>query len=360
MQTNEGVGARAGARRGLPLLVLCAASACALALAAAAAAASWQGHAAAAQQARAAQQAQAAQPPQAGAQQPQSSARPAQDPNQLSAQGPTPAAAGRVVYGEFQSASLGRAVRYAVSLPAGYDERPKQRYPLVLFLHGLNNSERDWEGQGIEAKLAALRAAGRVGDFIVAVPFGANSFYLNSKDGVRYEDAIVKDFLPFIEAQYRTTGDARHRLIAGLSMGGSGALLIAFKHPELFAGVATNSAALFSELPQRPAPEDRRGGYYYALALKLFGDPPDAAHFQANNPLNLAKTNADKIKRLRIYFDVGEQDRYGFDAGNRQLDQVLTATGVKHEFHLVPGGHGWTFLAERAEPAFEFVWQTIR
>jgi enterochelin esterase-like enzyme len=340
MPTNEPVGARRGARKGLLSPVLYAALACALALATAAAAATWQGLAAAVQQ--------------------RQGVAPAttQGPAQVAAQ--TGAAAGRVEYGEFQSASLGRAVRYAVSLPPGYDEKPKQRYPLVLFLHGLNNSERDWEGQGIEAKLTALRATGRVGDFIVAVPYGANSFYLNSKDGTRYEDAIVKDFLPFVDAKYRTTADARHRLIAGLSMGGSGALLIAFKHPEMFAGVATNSAALFGELPKPPAPDDRRGGYYYALAVKLFGDPPDAAHFQANNPLYLAKTNADKLKHLKIYFDVGEQDRYGFDAGNRQLDAMLTAAGVKHEFHLVPGGHGWTFLAERAEPAFEFVWQTIR
>ncbi|MCA1615482.1 MAG: esterase family protein, partial [Acidobacteria bacterium] len=166
---------------------------------------------------------------------------------------PTPAAAqagGRVEYTEFESASLGgRKVRCAVSLPASYDADKARRYPLVVFLHGLNNSERDWEAEGMQARLESLRAAGKVGDFVVAAPFGGNSFYLNAKGGAAYEDAIVKDFIPFVERQYRAGGKPALRLIEGLSMGGYGALLIAFKHPEMFAGVAAHSAALFDGLP---------------------------------------------------------------------------------------------------------------
>ncbi|HEX8457413.1 MAG TPA: alpha/beta hydrolase-fold protein [Pyrinomonadaceae bacterium] len=269
--------------------------------------------------------------------------------------------AGRIEYAEFPSESLGRSVRYAVSLPPSYDKQPARRYPLVIFLHGLNNDERDWESRCIETKLEALRAASKVGDFIVAVPYGANSFYLNARDGTRYEDAIVKDFLPFIDKTYRTLPAPRSRLIEGISMGGYGALLIAFKHPELFAGVAAHSAALFDELPQPPkSAEDRGGRYRYELATKLFGSPPDPAFFQANNPLHLARTNASAIKRLKIYFDIGESDRYGFERGNAQLSAVLKAGGVAHEYTLAPGGHGWAFLADRSEPAFTFVWNTVR
>ncbi|HEY0101138.1 MAG TPA: alpha/beta hydrolase-fold protein [Pyrinomonadaceae bacterium] len=269
--------------------------------------------------------------------------------------------AGRVEYAEFASASLGRNVRYAVSLPPSYDRKSAQRYPLVIFLHGLNNDERDWESHCIETKLEALRAASKVGDFIVAIPYGANSFYLNAQDGTRYEDAIVKDFLPFIDKTYRTIASPRSRLIAGLSMGGYGALLIAFKHPELFAGVAAHSAALFEELPQAPkSPEDRGGKYRYDLATKLFGSPPDAAFFQANNPLYLARTNAAALKRLKIYFDIGQSDRYGFEKGNLKLSETLKAAGVAHEYTLAPGAHGWSFLVDRSEPAFLFIWNTLR
>lgn len=270
-------------------------------------------------------------------------------------------AAGRVEYGEFPSASLGRGVRYAVSLPPSYDAEKPRRYPVVIFLHGLNNDERDWESQGMEARLAELRAAGKVGEFIVALPFGANSFYLNAKNGARYEDAVVKDFLPFVDAKYRTTAKPAGRLIEGISMGGYGALLIAFKHPELFAGVAAHSAALFDALPRPPSsPADRGAAFRYALATRLFGEPPDEEYFQANNPLQLARANAARLKSLAIYFDVGESDRYGFEAGNRQLDAVLTAAGVRHEYTLAPGGHGWSFLLARSEPALAFVWRALR
>ncbi len=270
---------------------------------------------------------------------------------------------GRIEYAEFPSASLKRNVRYAVSLPPSYDKKssPPQRYPLVIFLHGLNNDERDWESHCIETKLEALRASAKVGEFIVAIPYGANSFYLNAQDGTRYEDAIVKDFLPFVDKTYRTIPSPRSRLIEGISMGGYGALLIAFKHPELFVGVAAHSAALFDELPQPPkSPEDRGGKYRYDLATKLFGAPPDPAFFQANNPLHLARTNAAQIKRLKIYFDIGESDRYGFERGNQKLADTLKAVGVAHEYTLAPGSHGWSFLVERSEPAFTFIWNTLQ
>jgi S-formylglutathione hydrolase len=281
----------------------------------------------------------------------------AQQPSQA-----TPAAAskGRVEYTEFESASLGQKVRCAISLPASYDAKKQQRYPVVVFLHGLNNDERSWESEGMQARLEELRAAGKVGEFVVAMPFGANSFYLNAKDGARYEDAIVKDFLPFVDKNYRTLAKPSARVIEGISMGGYGALLIAFKHPELFAGVAAHSAALFDELPAAPADQtDRRAGYRYMLATKLFGTPPDSAYFMATNPLALARANASQIKRLKIYFDVGDHDRYGFQGGNQKLDAALTEAGVRHEFTLAPGDHGWSFLNARGEQALAFVWGAL-
>jgi enterochelin esterase-like enzyme len=285
-----------------------------------------------------------------------------QPPRPAAPPAPSPPSApkGRVEYAEFDSALLGQKVRCAISLPASYDAKKQQRYPLVVFLHGLNNDERSWEGEGMQARLEELRAAGKVGDFIVAMPYGANSFYLNAKDGARYEDAVVKDFLPFVDKNYRTTARAGERVIEGLSMGGYGALLIAFKHPELFSGVAAHSAALFDELPAQPADAaDRRAGYRYTLATKLFGTPPDLAYFQSNNPLQLARSNAAAIKKLKIYFDVGDHDRYGFQGGNRKLDAILTEAGVRHEFTLAPGDHGWSFLNARSEPALAFVWSAL-
>lgn len=264
--------------------------------------------------------------------------------------------AGRVDYGVFSSPSLGSDVAYAVSLPPSYDREPSRRFPVVIFLHGLFNSERDWVGRGVQAQIDQLRADHKIGEFIVAVPYGANSFYLNGKDGSKYEDAIVKDFIPFVDKTFRTTASPRGRVIQGISMGGFGALVIAFKHPEMFTAVAAHCAAIFEELPKPPtSPDDRRGAYRYEIATKIFGNPPDPVFFAANNPLGLVASRAGQLKGLKIYFDVGEQDRYGFAAGNRLFDAALTKAGIAHEFHLTPGDHGWSYLIGRSEPAFEFV-----
>ncbi len=264
-----------------------------------------------------------------------------------------------IEYAKFNSTSLGSSINYAISLPASYNKDSSQRYPIVIFLHGLFNDEKDWQDRGIQAKLDELRSLGKVGEYIIAIPYGANSFYLNAKNGLRYEDAIVKDFIPFIDKTYRT--NPKNRMIAGISMGGYGALMIAFKHPEMFVGVAAHCAALFEELPKAPtSPKDTRGKYRYEIATQLYGKPLDPEHFQQNNPLQLVKVNAEKIKKLKIYFDIGQQDRYGFETANQQLDSILTKSNIKHEFNLVEGEHGWSFLLTRTEPAFIFYWNTLK
>lgn len=265
----------------------------------------------------------------------------------------------KVEYAQFNSVSLGNKINYAVSLPDSYGKNSSQRYPLVIFLHGLFNDEKDWQDRGVQSKLDELRSSGKVGEYIIAIPYGANSFYLNSKNGLRYEDAIVKDFIPFIDKTYRT--QPKNRMIAGISMGGYGALMIAFKHPEMFVGVAAHCAALFEELPKAPtSPKDARGKYRYEIAMELYGKPLDSDHFQQNNPLNLVRVNKEKIKNLKIYFDIGKQDRYGFEGANLLLDDILTKANVKHEFVLVDGEHGWSFLLARSEPAFVFYWNTLK
>lgn len=274
---------------------------------------------------------------------------------------PRESTGGRVIYTTFKSASLKQEVNCAISLPESYDKDPARHYPVVFFLHGLFNNERDWEERGIQRKLVDLRAAGKVGEYIVAIPYGANSFYLNGKDGTRYEDAIVKDFIPYVDHTYRTLGNQQGRVIEGISMGGYGALVIAFKYPNLFSGVVTHCAALFDELPKPPtSASDMRGKYRYEIASKIYGNPPDQKFFEENSPLYLAKTNAAKIKGLKIYFDVGSEDRYGFDTGNKQLHEALMAAGVRHDFTLTAGNHGWGYLLGRSEEDFTAVWKIFK
>lgn len=267
----------------------------------------------------------------------------------------------RVEYGSLQSAALGRELKYAVQLPASYDKDKKRQYPVLYFLHGMNGSEGEFQKRGVAAAVSRMRQDGKVGEFIIVAPDGANSFYINAKNGLRYEDAILKDLIPHIEKSYRAVATPVGRAIQGISMGGFGALSLAFRHPEMFSSVTAHSSALFEALPN-PTGDDRRSQFMSRMIGHLYGNPPDEEYFRSYNPISLAESNAAAIKKsgLKIYFDVGEQDRYGFQGGNKVLDERLSKAGVAHEFHLFPGNHGWEYMLSVADRSYDFLWKHLK
>jgi S-formylglutathione hydrolase FrmB len=265
-----------------------------------------------------------------------------------------PAHAGRVECSAVPSKLLGRAVRYCAMLPPSYDAEKTRRYPILYYLHGLGENEQTFVDFGGWSLLENLQEAKRIGEYLVVIPEGGRSFYINSRDGKqRYEDFFLREFLPAVEAKYRVRAGRAARGIAGVSMGGYGALRLAFLRPEMFASVSAHSAALLAELPKN-LPTSSRGLQGRLLALgETFGVPFDRAFWEKNHPLTLAQRAAG-LGKLKIYFDCGTSDEYGFDAGARALAGALQARGIAHEFHLYPGGHGWAYLAEHVAATFQF------
>src|SRR2546425_8718612 len=137
-----------------------------------------------------------------------------------------------VQYSSLQSAALGKQLKFAIQLPPSYEADTKRRYPVLYFLHGMFGNEGEFERRRVAATVGKLREEGKIGEFIIVAAAGENSFYLNAKNGAQYEDAIIKDLIPYIEKNYRAIGTPGGRAIQGISMGGWGALLLAFKHPE--------------------------------------------------------------------------------------------------------------------------------
>jgi enterochelin esterase family protein len=273
-----------------------------------------------------------------------------------------PAADGsRIEYATMSSAALGQDLKFAVQLPPSYDKDPKRKFPVVYFLHGMFGNEGEFEKRGVAAAINRLRESGKIGELIIVAPNGKNSFYLNAKNGEKYEDAIIKDLIPHIEKTYRVLGTRDARAIQGISMGGFGALALAFKHPEMFSSVTAHCAAVFAELPNASG-TDRRSQFIMGLVGNIFGNPPDNEFFHANNPMDLAETNAAMIKKsgLKIYFDVGDQDRYGFTQPNKDFDARLTKAGVDHEFHVFPGNHGWEYMVSVADHSYAFLWANFK
>lgn len=242
---------------------------------------------------------------------------------------------------QIQSVILGRAVNYCVALPADYASSNK-RYPVLYYLHGMFEDERSWADRGGKEILDGMLAKGQLGPFLIIMPDAGKTFYVNSFDGkVRYEDFFIQELVPYVDQHYRTIAQRDERGIFGISMGGYGSLHLAMRHSEIFGSASAQSAALLPKFPD-PLPTTGRWGFYARVLEGPFGSPLNAAYFEANNPLTLAEHPA-AFQNLKLYFDCGDHDRYGFDAGNQMLDQILTSKHFPHEYHLREGNHGWDY-----------------
>src|SRR5262250_3587499 len=110
-----------------------------------------------------------------------------------------------VEYKTFSSKLLNRDLKYGVYLPPSYSSSPNKKYPVLYFLHGLFEDETRWSTRGqTDQIMDRMIAEGKLGEFVVAIPFGGTTFYTNMRDGSeKWEDVIVAEFLPMIESNYR-------------------------------------------------------------------------------------------------------------------------------------------------------------
>jgi len=265
----------------------------------------------------------------------------------------------RIDCSALNSKILKRAVRYCVYLPAGYDSgaarHPAQRYPVLYLLHGLGDNEQMLFNSGGWTLLDDLRTQQKMGDFLIVAPEGRRSFYINSFDGsVPYNDFFLTEFMPYIEHKFRIRPGRESRAISGISMGGYGALRLAFAQPELFSAVSAQSAALITETPQQLDSASKVGPSLTEVLGPVFGKPIDVPHWNANSVFVLAKKNAASLKKLAIYFNCGQDDNYGFEKGAAALDDELKREGVRHEYHPYAGDHSLPYFLSHFAQVMEF------
>jgi len=267
---------------------------------------------------------------------------------------PAARAQSRVECATVRSTILSRAVRFCALLPPSYDRDKTRRFAVLYHLHGLGDNEQSLVNWGGWDLVERLREQGRIGEFLIITPDGARSFYVNSRDGrTRYEDFFIQEFLPAIEQRYRARPGRRWRGITGISMGGFGAIRFAFKYPYLFGSVSAHSAALV-EKPARSLANDPAMGLFGSV----FGRPLDPVFWERNSPFTLARQGS-VLAGLKIYFDCGQEDDYGFEAGAQALHELLRARRIPHEFHLYPGRHDWIYFAEHLPASLEFHGQSF-
>ena len=263
---------------------------------------------------------------------------------------PPSLASGRVECNTVPSKILAASVPYCIVLPASFDADKTRHFPILYELHGLGDNEQFLVHSGLWNLVEDLWESGKLKEFLIATPAGGASFYINSKDGkARYEDFLLREFFPYLEKRYRVSPGRANRGISGVSMGGYGALHLAFHHPQLFSAVSAHSAALIEKLPAFvSAPQSSRA----RVLGGVFGIPPDAAFWDAHSPLVLA--DSANLSGMKIYFDCGDQDDFGFEAGAAALDKILTARKIPHEFHIYPGRHDPGYFAAHIPASLAF------
>lgn len=242
------------------------------------------------------------------------------------------------------------AVRYCVLLPessttSGTSSKP---LPALYFLHGLGQSAESLFNEGLWNLVDELQQKKRIRDFVIVAPDAGRTFYINSKDGaVRYEDFFLKEFMPAMEKRYHLSHSREERAISGISMGGFGALRLAFEHPELFSAVSAHSAALIEDLPKGSG-QSGAGGFIGPA----FGRPIDTDFWKKESPFVFARKQ--DLSGLKIYFDCGDRDDFGFETGAESLHRILATRKVPHEYHIYPGGHDWSYFSEHLPASLEF------
>lgn len=266
----------------------------------------------------------------------------------LVAQTDTGVAAANVRTVRFQSAALGTERMFNILLPADY-EKSARRYPVLYLLHGLGDHHMMWS---LRSNVSAY--AEREGP-IVVMPDASRSFYVNSAADAkaRFEDYIAKDLVDYVDANYRTLPLRRSRAIAGLSMGGYGAMFLGLKHYRRFGAIGAFSGALgISHDWPESTPDAGRSLRRRPELEGLFGPPGSDSRRQCDPFLLVDK--APPAQMPFLYLACGGQDFLIFE--NRAFVELLAKKGVPYEYREIsPRGHSWDFWDDHLQVFLEMI-----
>ncbi len=228
-----------------------------------------------------------------------------------------------VVHRTFRSAAHDADVGYCIYLPRGY-ESSDRRYPVIYNLHGAGENELHGFLE-VEALDHGIQSE-RWPPILMVMPNGGKHTFFKDSYDRRFmsETLIIRELIPFIDANYRTLAGRAGRCIEGHSMGGRGATRLAMKYPKLFcslfnlAGNVPRTAALFDPSQPHVYPNSYLG--------------PHRQAYVDNDAFELLKRNLADIKAgLRIQLWCGTQDA-GHLPTVREFHAALLAAGVDHTY----------------------------
>lgn len=242
---------------------------------------------------------------------------------------------------QLESKLLARTVSYRLIVPANYYEpdQAKSRYPVVYLLHGLSGHFDNWTD-----KTKLVEYASRM-TFIIVTPEGGDGWYTDSVTvpNDKYESYILKELVPEIDIKFRTIADREHRAIAGLSMGGYGAIKFGLKYPELFSLVGSFSGALDAPL------RGQEHKNYRPSIMAVFG-PDDSPIRKQNDVFTIIRSmEPGRLTSLPyFYVSCGTEDVVNFSL-NRDFANLLFEKKIPHEYRQFPGAHTWTVWDDQVQ-----------
>jgi S-formylglutathione hydrolase FrmB len=214
----------------------------------------------------------------------------------------------------------------------------KERPMKTLFaLHGFTGSSENWVSQELmeQYNLAVVSATAE------------NSFYLDTEaTGHQYETMLAIELVDYVRKTFGLAMKPEDTYIAGISMGGFGAVHTALDHPERFSKIGMLSAALIVNGLQGKKDgdfaEDSMANYaYYA---HCFGDLQTVAQRDTNPEVLLKKLKARGTAIPKVFQCIGTEDF--LLEPNREFHRFLEEEGVPHVYHESKGGHDNVFWQE--------------
>jgi diacylglycerol O-acyltransferase / trehalose O-mycolyltransferase len=248
-----------------------------------------------------------------------------------------------------ESPAVGGPVQVRLLLPADFETQPKRRWPVLYLLHGCCDTYLSWTRSTDIEQLTGKR------DLLVVMPDGGKvGFYSNWRNGPQWETFHTEELRGLLTSQYRANEKAA---IAGVSMGGLGALGYAARHPGKYTAVASFSGIVHTRLSS-----DESQGYLGLVSsqgtadpLALWGDPEiDAATWKQHNPYDLAP----QLKHIPMFISAGNGqpgplDETGaapdsiepaIDAENKKFVERLHDVGANVRVDLYGNGtHNWVY-----------------
>ena len=254
---------------------------------------------------------------------------------------------------QFHSTLVGKTLPYNVVLPVDYRVSRNTRYPVLYLLHGLSGHYSDWLTRTNVADYASKYR------IIIVMPEGNDGWYTDSATvpSEKYESYFIRELMPDVQKRYRTIESRYGRGVAGLSMGGYGALKLGFKYPATFAFAGSMSGAL------RPASwTEEELKDFKAIRDSVFSvfGPVGSDTRKANDIHQLARSaSAARISVLPyFYLDCGTEDVLAND--NARFAELLHEKKIAHEYRQLPGNHNWQYWDQQVREVLKIAAEKLR